>query len=349
MKNRPILRVSLIVVGLIVLIYLFLIILPKQQHLEGDNPFMSGEGNPPHIIAHAGGIYEFPENTLEAFYNTYSVDPNAIFEMDVVMTEDNVIILGHDVTLDQTTTLQEVYAHEITYDYLLENEIDFGYKNPIPNNTFNEEGVFERYRNEDGEIVSPLDVEYPEGVEPRHEEKFLVTTLEDVITAFPDTYMVVELKQYEDLGLEALDEIIRLMEELDDEYNTFERISLASFDRGIYDAYVELTEEYPDLMFSPQEDSIRKFYVMHRLFVTGLFRDPVTSFQVPMGQGAIDLTTERFVKNVQAHNIAVHYWTINEEEDMRTLIELGVDGIITDRPSFMRSLIEEYYPDHYQD
>jgi glycerophosphoryl diester phosphodiesterase len=42
------------------------------------------------------------------------------------------------------------------------------------------------------------------------------------------------------------------------------------------------------------------------------------------------------------HNIAVHYWTINDEETMRTLIEKGVDGIMTDRPTLLNSILSEY-------
>ena len=39
--------------------------------------------------------------------------------------------------------------------------------------------------------------------------------------------------------------------------------------------------------------------------------------------------------------MAVHYWTINEKEDMRDLIEKGADGLITDRPDIMLDLLKE--------
>ena len=41
------------------------------------------------------------DNTLEAFYNAYSVDPNFMIETDVSITKDELIILSHDITLDR--------------------------------------------------------------------------------------------------------------------------------------------------------------------------------------------------------------------------------------------------------
>ena len=39
--------------------------------------------------------------------------------------------------------------------------------------------------------------------------------------------------------------------------------------------------------------------------------------------------------------MAVHYWTINDKEEMKKLIELGADGLITDRPDLMKEVLEE--------
>jgi glycerophosphoryl diester phosphodiesterase len=51
--------------------------------------------------------------------------------------------------------------------------------------------------------------------------------------------------------------------------------------------------------------------------------------------GEVDVVTERFVRVANSHNIQVHTWTINETAEMERLIELGVDGIITDRPDLL--------------
>jgi len=334
-----------ILVGLIIflLIYSVLVFLPKPS--REDNPFMM-EGNRPLMIAHGGGNQEFPDNTLEAYYNAYSVDANVMMETDVAMTKDGVIILTHDTTLDRKTTLQYAPVHEVTYSSLMDEEVDFGYHNEVSprSNGFNVSGELYIYNNYRGETVTPLDVNYPDGISPRHETKFLATTLEELLTAFPNNKMNVEIKQSGELGLEALEKVIELLERLDDEYNTFERVVLASFHSEIYDQFLTIKETtHKELMISPQERAVTKFFVLHHLRLSLFFTDPVEVFQVPTGQGRLTLATQHFVNTAHKHNIATHFWTINDEETMRMLIELGVDGIMTDRLHLLKEVLDEYY------
>ncbi|MCB0018937.1 MAG: hypothetical protein KDE09_14195, partial [Anaerolineales bacterium] len=67
---------------------------------------------------------------------------------------------------------------------------------------------------------------------------------------------------------------------------------------------------------------------------------PQTSaFQVPEYSGNIHVLTGRFIRGAHQHNIAVHVWTVNETEEMQRFIDLGVDGIITDRPDRLLDLL----------
>ena len=335
----------LIILSIIILFWFMIAIIPRPQSFQGENPLRARADGRPHIVVHAGGNMEFPDNTLEAFYNAYSIDKDVIMEMDVALTKDRVVVLTHDRTFDRKTTLQNATVSEVNYSYLIENEIDFGYENPIDRpNGFNITGELIRYTNYRGEHVTPLDVSYPEGIQARHPEKFLATTLEEMIKAFPNNYFVVELKQYGDLGLELLDEVIDLFERLDDEYNTFERITLASFHENLYDAFRTMREnDYPALNYSPQHRSLTMFYALHIPGLTIFYRDPVITFHIPMRQGNFNLATRYFIRTAQRHNIAVHFWTINDEESMRYLINLGVDGILTDRPSLLKSILDEKF------
>ncbi len=342
MPKSKVLRGLLTVLLVLVITWVIVTLWPRPQGYSGDNPFMA-QNKRPHIIAHAGGNMEFPDNTLEAMYNAYSVDDQVILEMDVSLTKDGVVVLTHDTTFDRKTTLIEAPVHEVNYSDLMAEEINFGYENPIDGpNGFNVTGEHIRYTDYRGEEVTPLDVDYPDGVEARHDEIFLATTLEEVLTAFPETYMIVELKQTGDQGALLLDAIIELFDELDDDYNIYERVTIASFHRGIYDRFVNLRETtHPQLLFSPQEDIITNFYVLHLFRVTTFFTEEVSSFQVPMGQGFINLATANFINQANQHNIAIHYWTINDEDDMRKLVEIGADGILTDRPTLLKSIIDE--------
>jgi glycerophosphoryl diester phosphodiesterase len=63
--------------------------------------------------------------------------------------------------------------------------------------------------------------------------------------------------------------------------------------------------------------------------------------QVPPTQGRIALVTERFVRTAHGRGLAVHVWTIDEPDEMRRLLDLGVDGIMTDRPGVLKDVLVE--------
>ena len=52
--------------------------------------------------------------------------------------------------------------------------------------------------------------------------------------------------------------------------------------------------------------------------------------------------TPRLVRNVRGHERAVHVWTVNDPGNTLSMIEMGVDNIITDEPAYLRSLLEEW-------
>ena len=105
------LKISLIIVGAILLVYLVLAIFPRSNNYKFDNP-MRTDSDLPILIAHGGGNKEFPDNTLEAFYNAYSVDQRVMMETDVSITKDGVVILSHDVTLDRKTNVATVIEED---------------------------------------------------------------------------------------------------------------------------------------------------------------------------------------------------------------------------------------------
>lgn len=94
--------IAALVLVAIILAYTVLVFLPKPKNYESQNPMMKSTDLPT-LIAHGGGNGEFPDNTLEAFYNAYSVDENVMMETDVSITADGVLILSHDVRIDRKT------------------------------------------------------------------------------------------------------------------------------------------------------------------------------------------------------------------------------------------------------
>ena len=57
------------------------------------------------------------------------------------------------------------------------------------------------------------------------------------------------------------------------------------------------------------------------------------ALQVPPDFAGRPLVTREFVDHAHAHGLVVHVWTIDEPAEMRALLALGVDGIVTDFPA----------------
>lgn len=321
----------------IVLVYGVIALLPRPQNFALDNPMMK-DGDMPILIAHGGGNKEFPDNTLEAFYNAYSVDKRVMMETDVSITKDGVVILSHDTTLDRKTNVTGAIA-DWNYSDLMAQKVDFGYTNPTEDGVLN--GERRHFTDDSGTAKYPTDVTYPDGVTPRDDTVFLATTLEELITAFPDNRINVEIKQSGDLGLRALKEVVRLLEK----HRAFDRVVLASFHDEIYAEFkrMQAADEVPqEFMYSPATGGATTFFVLQLLQLDVFFTDGMCVFQLPTEQLGFDLATKTLVNTAHRHNLAVHYWTINDTEEMKELIAIGADGIMTDYPHRLQEVYQSY-------
>ena len=344
---KKFLKIVGIAVLAIALAWLVLFLLPKPQNFALTNPMLK-DGELPILIAHGGGNREFPDNTLEAFYNAYSVDPRVMMETDVSITKDGVVILSHDVRLDRKTNVTGAIA-DWNYADLMAQKVDFGYTNKTKSQVRVEGSDLIKFTTDDGKTVTPLDVIYPEGVTPRDEEVFLATTLEELITCFPENRINVEIKQSGDKGMECMREILRLLEK----HNAWDRVVLASFHNDIYAEYQRLQKagEVPaTFMCSPGLGNAALFYVLQLLELDVFFGEDTCVLQLPTEyeleagpiELEIDLATKGLIDAAHDHNMAVHYWTINDRDEMRMLVELGADGIMSDYPHRLAEVYAEY-------
>jgi glycerophosphoryl diester phosphodiesterase len=97
----------------------------------------------------------------------------------------------------------------------------------------------------------------------------------------------------------------------------------------------------PEVATSMVESEIRVFYVLNRLLLGGLFNPPGEAFQVPEYSGDLLVLSPRFVAGAHGNKIAVHPWTIDDPAEMQRFLDMGVDGIITDRPDLMLELLSD--------
>jgi len=346
-KTRKGLKIFGCIVLALVVIYAAIALWPRPQNFTLDNP-MRKTGDLPILISHGGGNEEFPDNTLEAFYNAYSVDPTTMMETDVSITKDGVVILSHDTRIDRKTNATG-YIIDWNYTDLIEQRVDFGYTNKTKSQKLVEGSELVKFTTDDGVAVTPLDVTYPDGVTARDPEVFLATTLEELIVAFPENAINVEIKQSGEEGLKCLAAILELLEK----HDAWDRVVLASFHNEIYAEYQRLQAagEVPEsFMCSPGLGNAALFYVLQLLNLDVFYGESTCVLQLPTTYDleiggmelTIDLATPGLIKAAHAHNLSVHYWTINDPDEMRMLIELGADGIMTDYPHRLAEVYAEY-------
>jgi glycerophosphoryl diester phosphodiesterase len=60
--------------------------------------------------------------------------------------------------------------------------------------------------------------------------------------------------------------------------------------------------------------------------------------QVPRRRGPIPIVTARFVRAAHRAGLPVHVWTVDDESTMHDVLDLDVDGVMTDRPRLLRDV-----------
>ncbi|MCD2468077.1 MULTISPECIES: glycerophosphodiester phosphodiesterase family protein [unclassified Streptomyces] len=80
---------------------------------------------------------------------------------------------------------------------------------------------------------------------------------------------------------------------------------------------------------------------LRSLGIPAAVRAGAVAAQVPERQGGIPVVDRRFVREAHARGIQVHVWTVNDPARMHSLLDLGVDGIMTDQLETLRSVLTE--------
>jgi glycerophosphoryl diester phosphodiesterase len=73
----------------------------------------------------------------------------------------------------------------------------------------------------------------------------------------------------------------------------------------------------------------------------GLVRIQAGCAQVPLQLGGRALVDERFIAAAHARGLQVHVWTVDTPEECTAMLDMGVDGVMTDRPAMLRELLEK--------
>jgi glycerophosphoryl diester phosphodiesterase len=114
-----------------------------------------------------------------------------------------------------------------------------------------------------------------------------------------------------------------------------ERVLVASFHPAAMDAFRTACPTIPTAAY---ESEVRWFYLQYRLGLSRFARPAAAALQVPQHTADIDLTDADFIASA-GRRLHLDFWTVNDPEEMRTLIERGTGGIITDRPDLLLELL----------
>ncbi len=86
---------------------------------------------------------------------------------------------------------------------------------------------------------------------------------------------------------------------------------------------------------------ITLFFLLHRLPFGGFYTPGCDALQVPETHRGVRILTRRFIRASHRRNVPIHVWTVDDPRAMRRLLDWGVDGIQTDRPDLLASVLAE--------
>ena len=90
------------------------------------------------------------------------------------------------------------------------------------------------------------------------------------------------------------------------------------------------------------QQDLTPFVLLGKLGIRARLASDIAAAIVPIRKGLVRVVTRGFVRRCHAAGTGVHVWTVNRPDEMRQLLELGVDGLISDFPAIARRIVEEY-------
>jgi glycerophosphoryl diester phosphodiesterase len=226
-------------------------------------------------------------------------------ELDVHMTRDGHIVVIHDATVDRTTSGSGAVS-EMTLHEL--RKLDAGHD-------FRPDGGPTR---------------------PYRGRGVRVPKLGEVLEEFPGVAVNIDIKA----GTPGIEEtVFGVLREA----NALRRAIVVSTPHATVKRFRKVSGGHVSTGGSKWE--IGLFYVLSRLRLERLVHPAYDALQVPLRHRGILVVTPRFVRAAHARGVRVDAWTINDADEMRRLLGLGVDVIMTDRPGTLAEVLDKSVSD----
>jgi glycerophosphoryl diester phosphodiesterase len=262
-------------------------------------------------FAHQGGACEAPSSTLYAMRRAVAAGAHAL-ELDVHVTADRHLVVCHDDTVDRTTdgsgriadmTLAELQGLDAAHWWVPGSVVD----------------------HTADAAAHPLRGRAPA------DPDLVVPTLRAVLEAFPRTYLNLDIKEW----APAVEPYDGLLADLLSEYGRGDDVLVGSF---VDTAVASFSARAPHVGTIAGTAAMATFYFAVR---QGADPPPLPhqALQVPPTFEGLTVVDEALVEAAHTAGLAVHVWTIDEPDEMHRLLDLGVDGVMTDRPAVLAEVL----------
>ena len=159
-----------------------------------------------------------------------------------------------------------------------------------------------------------------------------IPSLREVLLRYPHQRMTIELKHFSKKAAQALIDLI-------EEFGAFERIAIASYSHQMIE-YIRSQRSHWIFVGTPTQ-------MYQSLILLNMFLEPIDpikadAYYIPEVSMGIPVLSQRLLREMHRRGKPVFVWTVNKEDDMKRLVDFGVDGIITDRPSVLFRLVKSY-------
>lgn len=258
-------------------------------------------------FAHQGGIKEGPASTRWTMRRAVEAGADAL-ELDVHRSRDGVLVCFHDDTVDRATN-----GHGRIADLTLAEleSLDPGYCF-VPG---------------EGEVKGRSEDAYTFRGRAADEPELRIATLESVLEDFPGVVLNLDVKETGPAVVRYEAELVALLRR----FGRRDDVIVASF-------HDEATEEVrrlaPELPTSAGVGATAAFVAAVAQGVEPP-PPPFIALQVPPSFQGVNVVSPALVEAAHRAGVAVHVWTIDDVAEMEELVGLGVDGIMSDRPSLL--------------
>jgi len=285
---------------------------------ETDHPFITGRTEK---MAHRFGAGIAPEESRLAIDTCLtsrhiSVD---IYEFDLRMTKDGHAVVFHDEMLDETTDAIALWGGEniSVADKTLEElrQLNMGA-------LFTDANGNQPYANL-SEVPDSLRI-------------MTVAEALDYLTANGITRFSIEAKDKGELGMKAADILYA-------ELSSRDLLSSTVFSTFKTDVGAYVAEKYPDFIRSNTDAQAIEFFLA-AITNKKNYEPPCSVFQLPFTDKylnmGVNFGTAQIINYAHSHNIAVHYWVVDDPERIAYLESIGADGIMSDYPDVLTETLQ---------